>query len=133
MIVNVFWNIQALSGAKQFCFTGLVVSSRDAGREALENKVFNSEEFCPYAEGSRNLVDGLKHSFIHSTNTYWPMTQCSSLFLVMAPAVSKISSCSKGPSLCLDDRPRPRHRGNTSIANSLVSDRTILVYCLNLL
>ena len=44
--------------AKQFCLSGqqLVVSSRDTGREDFKNKVFNNEEFCPYPEGSRNLV-----------------------------------------------------------------------------
>ena len=77
-------------GAKQFCFTGTETSGLlKRYSQAIESQVFNNEEFCLYLEGIRNLVDGLKHSFIHSTNKYWTMTMCLSLFLVMAPAVSK--------------------------------------------
>lgn len=59
-------------GTKQFCFTGqkLVVSSRDTVRKTLESQIFSNEGFCPCPEGSKNLVDGLKHSFLHSTNKY---------------------------------------------------------------
>ena len=104
---------------------------RDTGRDALENKVFNNEEFYLYPAGSRNLVDSVKHSFIHSTSKCCPMTKCSALFLVRVPGVSKMSSCSNGLFLWQDDKSCARHCDNTNIANSTVSHRTILAYCLN--
>lgn len=66
-----------------------MVSSRDTVRKATETQVFNNEVWL-YPEGSRNLVNGLKYSFVHSTNKYWIVTMCSSLFLVMTPAARKI-------------------------------------------
>ena len=56
-------------------------SSRVTVKKALENQEFNHEGFCPYPEGSRNLGDSLKHSFLHSTQKYSTMI-CSSLFLL---------------------------------------------------
>lgn len=55
--------------------------SRVTVRKALENQEFNHEGFCPYPEGSRNLGDSCKHSFLHSTQKCSTMIR-SSLFLL---------------------------------------------------
>lgn len=74
---------QNCPGNKQFCFAGqkLVYFSRVTVRKALENQEFNHEGFCPYPEGSRNLGDSCKHSFLHSTQKCSTMIR-SSLFLL---------------------------------------------------